>query len=58
MSYTLSAMEPGWWKLKPPLRSVEARTPEAPSQASTGGFNSITSGDTRGWFEHCKYGLH
>jgi transposase len=54
----LSPIEPGWSKVKQQLRSAEARTPGALTQASAEAFESITPEDAAGWFRHCGYAVH
>jgi transposase len=51
----LNPIELAWSKLKGRLRSVAPRTIEALEAALPDALNTITSSDTRAWFQHCGY---
>jgi transposase len=42
-----------WSKVKTYLRAVKARTKEALWEATAHALDTITPGDTAGWFKHC-----
>ena len=48
-------MEPCWAKLKAHFRARAARSVEALEAELPSALRTITPGDARGWFRHCKY---
>jgi transposase len=44
-----------WSKVKTSLRSAEARTPQALTQAIAAALAKVTAQDARNWFAHCGY---
>lgn len=51
----LNPIEMMWSKVKTSLRSAEARTAKALTQAIGTALASITAQDARNWFAHCGY---
>ncbi len=52
-----SPIEEAFSKLKALLRRVGACTKETLIEAIGRALDTVTSEDTRGWFEHCGYAL-
>ena len=53
-----SPIENGWSKLKIWLRTAQARTREALSEALQTAVNWISAQDAQNWFAHCGYHVH
>ena len=51
-------IELAWSKLKTALRTAQARTRQALSEALTHACNWITKTDAQNWFAHCGYHVH
>jgi transposase len=51
-------IEPGWSKVKTPLRAAAARTTEALDEELRPALDAITPQDAKGWFRHCGYTLN
>jgi len=51
-------IELAWSKLKTALRTAQARTRQALSEALTQACNWITKTDAQNWFAHCGYHVH
>ena len=52
-----SPIEQCWSKVKTWLRKVKARTVETLDEAIVDALAQVTSSNTRGWFQHCGYGV-
>jgi transposase len=53
----LNPIEEAFSKIKSILRKAEARSREALVGAMGAAISAVTAQDTRGFFEHCGYGL-
>jgi transposase len=51
----LNPIENLWSKVKEALRSVAARTLDAPGEAVAAAVSAVTADDCRGFFRHCGY---
>ncbi|MGI4869850.1 MAG: transposase [Janthinobacterium lividum] len=51
-------IELAWSKLKTALRTAQARTRQALSEALTQACNWITKTNAQNWFAHCGYHVH
>jgi transposase len=57
-SPNFNPIELAWSKLKTCLRTAQARTRQALSDALTQACNWITKTDAQNWFAHCGYHVH
>jgi transposase len=51
----LSPIEPGWAKIKMPVKRLRPETWEQLSEAITLGVESVEASDVAGWFNMCGY---
>ena len=53
-----NSIELAWSKLKTALRTAQARTRQALSDALTQAYQWITKANAQNWFAHCGYHVH